>query len=67
VTLVPPRWRWWFYLNPMVGAVDGFRAALLGTPFNMPALGVSTLVTLLMVWGGLSYFRRIESRVADLV
>jgi len=67
VTLVPPRWRWLFYLNPMVGAVDGFRSALLGTPFNMPALGVSAVVTLLMVWGGLSYFRRIESRVADLV
>ena len=67
VRLVPPEWRWAFYLNPMAGAIDGFRAALLGTPFNVAGLASSAAVTLVMVWGGLAYFRRVESRIADLV
>ena len=29
-------------LNPMAGIIDGFRSALLGTPWNLPALGMST-------------------------
>jgi lipopolysaccharide transport system permease protein len=66
MTLVPQRWRWAFYLNPMAAAIDGFRAALLGTAFNPAAIGCSCAVTLLILWAGLSYFRRIESRVADL-
>lgn len=65
VTLVPAEWRWAYYLNPMVGAIDGFRAALLGTPFNPPALGISAIVTVAIVWVGLAYFRRIEGRIAD--
>lgn len=65
VSLVPAEWRWAYYLNPMVGAIDGFRAALLGTPFNLPALGISAIVTVAIVWVGLAYFRRIEGRIAD--
>jgi lipopolysaccharide transport system permease protein len=67
VSFIPVRWRWAFYLNPMVGAIDGFRAALLGAPFNLPAIACSCGVTLLILWVGLSYFRRIETRVADFV
>lgn len=67
VSLVPARWRWAFYLNPLVGAVDGFRSALLGTPFNLPAIVTSSLVTLVLTWAGLQYFRRVERRVADVI
>ena len=34
VSLVPERWQWLLYLNPMTGLVEGFRAAFLGTPFE---------------------------------
>ena len=67
VSLVPARWRWAFYLNPMVGAIEGFRAALLGTAFNVAAIASSCCVTALILWVGLSYFKRIETRVADFV
>jgi lipopolysaccharide transport system permease protein len=67
VSLVPPHWRWAFYLNPMVGAIEGFRAALLGTAFNVAAIASSCCVTVLILWVGLSYFKRIETRVADFV
>jgi lipopolysaccharide transport system permease protein len=67
VSLVPARWRWAFYLNPMVGAIEGFRSALLGTPFNLAAMACSAAVTTVLVWAGLLYFRRVERRVADVI
>jgi lipopolysaccharide transport system permease protein len=67
ITMVPPRWRPLLYLNPLAGAIDGFRASLLGQPFNVPALATSAAVTLLAGWAGLMYFRRVERRVADLI
>jgi lipopolysaccharide transport system permease protein len=67
VSLVPAQWRWAFYLNPLVGIIDGFRSALLGQPFNLPAIAASAAVALLSVWIGFSYFRRVERRVADLL
>jgi lipopolysaccharide transport system permease protein len=66
-SLVPLRWRGWYGLNPMVGVVDGFRWALLGRPdLPVPAL-VSTAVVLVLLVGGLSYFRRTEHTFADII
>jgi lipopolysaccharide transport system permease protein len=67
VTLVPARWRWLFYLNPLVGVIDGFRSALLGLPFNWPSIGLSAIVGLFSLWIGFAYFRSVERRVADLL
>ncbi len=67
VGFIPERWRWIFYLNPMVGVIDGFRASLLGLPFNGTALACSCAMTLVIGWAGLAYFRRVERRVADLL
>ena len=57
-----------YYLNPMVGVVEGFRWALLGTgepPYE--ALAYSLGVSLLMLVSGLFYFRRMERTFADMV
>jgi lipopolysaccharide transport system permease protein len=67
VSLIPPEHRWLFYLNPLVGAIDGFRAALLGLPFSWTPLAWSAAVSAACLWGGLSYFARTERRVADLI
>jgi lipopolysaccharide transport system permease protein len=67
VRFVPDAWRWVFYLNPLVGIIDGFRASLLGLPFNVPAIATAGAVTLVTGWIGLAYFRRVERRVADLI
>ncbi len=66
-SLVPPRWRTWYGLNPMVGVVDGFRWAILGRPDLPAALAVSTLVVVGLLLGGLSYFRRVERTFADII
>ncbi len=67
-SMVSPRWRAVYGLNPMAGVVEGFRWALLGkkeTPGPMLAVSVVVVVTLLI--GGLYYFRRLESTFADNV
>ena len=67
-SLVPERWRALYGLNPMAGVVEGFRWALLGKQ-NAPGalLWVSVAVVVLLLIGGLYYFRRMEQQFADVV
>jgi lipopolysaccharide transport system permease protein len=66
-SLIPEPWRRWYGLNPMAGVVEGFRWALLGTGNVGPLLWVSLAAVLLLLMGGLFYFRRTESTFADIV
>jgi len=67
VSLVPAEWRGLFYLNPLAGAIDGYRSALLGLPFAWGAIASSSVMSAVLVWGGVLYFHRVERRVADLI
>src|SRR6202047_2593507 len=67
-SLVPARWRWLYGLNPMAGVIDGFRWALTGRGSAPgPVLLVSALVVLVVLFGGLLFFQRVEGTVADRV
>lgn len=67
VTLVPERWQWLLYLNPMTGLVEGFRSAFLGKPFDLAGLGLSFVVALTIFILGVAYFERVERRFADII
>lgn len=67
-TLVPVSWRALYGLNPMAGVVEGFRWALLGKTEGPGALlAVSVTIVVLVLVGGLYYFRRMEKTFADVV
>jgi lipopolysaccharide transport system permease protein len=67
-SLIPMRYRTLYALNPMVGVVDGFRWALLGTKTPPgPVVLVSGVMTILFLIGGAMYFRRMEAHFADVV
>ena len=66
-SIVPERWRSLYGLNPMAGVVEGFRWALLGTQPPGPMLAVSVVAVILILVGGLYYFRRMEETFADIV
>lgn len=67
-TLVPERWRTIYGLNPMAGVIEGFRWALLGRAEGPGILlAVSASVVILILIGGIYYFRRMEDTFADLV
>ena len=57
-----------YAINPMVGVIEGFRWALLGTDTAPgPMLIVSTLAALVIFVTGMFYFRRMEKTFADVV
>jgi lipopolysaccharide transport system permease protein len=67
-SIVPAQWRLLYGLNPMAGVVEGFRWALLGKADPPGALlAVSVGVVLVLLVGGLYYFRRMEQEFADVV
>jgi lipopolysaccharide transport system permease protein len=67
--VVPPEWRLWYSLNPVVGAIDGFRWCLLGgaSEIYLPGFLLSLLVVAILAWFGIAYFRRTERSFADLM
>jgi lipopolysaccharide transport system permease protein len=65
-TIVPAEWRSVYGLNPMVGVVEGFRWALLGTDGPGLMLAVSAASAGVLLVSGLYYFRRMERTFADL-
>jgi lipopolysaccharide transport system permease protein len=66
-SLVPEQWRALYGLNPMAGVVEGFRWALLGKEPPGPLMAVSAMVVVVLLVGGLYYFRRMEKTFADVV
>ena len=65
--IVPGKWQRLYALNPLVGLIDGFRAALLGGSFNQFALAVSVSFTIGSLIISASIFRRFEKDFADFV
>ena len=66
-SLLPEQFRILYGLNPMAGVIEGFRWALLGTnpPGAMILVSVGVVVVLLV--GGLFYFKRMEQYFADVI
>jgi lipopolysaccharide transport system permease protein len=66
--LVPERWRWLYGLNPMAGVIEGFRWALTGEGLAPgPLFAASVVGVVIVLIGGLIYFRRMEGTIADVV
>ncbi|MGD8313864.1 MAG: ABC transporter permease [Syntrophobacterales bacterium] len=67
-SLLSETWRTIYAINPMVGVVEGFRWALLGTDTAPGAIiFVSSLMAFSLLVGGAFYFRRMERSFADVV
>ncbi len=68
-SLVPERWQALYSLNPMVGAVEGLRWSLIdGAPQpNLTVMGISTVVLVFLLVGGVYYFRRTEGNLVDVM
>lgn len=68
ISLVPKEWQILYGLNPMVGVVEGFRWALLGSQANIGLLlGVSVLIVIPLFIGGIIYFQRMELTFSDII
>jgi lipopolysaccharide transport system permease protein len=68
-SVVPEKWRLLYSLNPMVGVIDGFRWAILGgdAAIYWPGFLLSLSLTLVILYGGIRYFRKTERIFADII
>ena len=68
-SVVPEQWRLLYSLNPMVGVIDGFRWAILGTTYNLylPGFILSLVLVLFFLLTGIWYFRKMERTFADVI
>ena len=65
---VPDRYREAYLLNPVATLLEGFRASLLGTPAPGPQPVLAALAwTGLALFVGITLFRRLERRFADVI
>jgi len=67
ISLVDPKWRWAYSLNPLAGIIGGFRAVLLGSELDVKSLLVSAIITLALLVYATFVFRRMEDQFADVV
>jgi lipopolysaccharide transport system permease protein len=68
LSLVPEKWRLLYSLNPMVGVLEGFRWALLGTARpDFGVMAISIVMVLALLVGGVIYFKQMERTFADVI
>lgn len=67
VTLVPENLRPFYYLNPMAGIVDAYRAVLLRGAWPEPSLYLSALVAVIVFGVGYLVFKRLEHQFSDVI
>ena len=67
MSIVPERYRFVYSLNPLVGIINGFRAALFNLPFDWRGITVSAIVTVSLLAVALQTFQIMDSSFADEV
>ncbi|MBZ2170876.1 ABC transporter permease [Nitratidesulfovibrio sp. SRB-5] len=66
--IVPEKWRILYECNPMVGVIDGFRWAMLGSiEFPARALCISMICAFICMLLGIKIFRKTERTFADVI
>jgi lipopolysaccharide transport system permease protein len=65
---VPLRFQTLYMLNPMVGTVENFRRVITqGESPDFHSLGVSALVSIILLPASYIYFKHVEATVADII
>lgn len=64
---IPEAYRFLYSLNPIVAVIEGFRAALLGTPIPWAYIVPGLITTIVLLAAGAFYFRRMERVFVDVI
>jgi lipopolysaccharide transport system permease protein len=68
ISSVPDKWLWLYYLNPMASVIEIFRAMFFDlNNINWQQYGVSWILTIFVLFFGISLFTRIEKSFMDTV
>jgi lipopolysaccharide transport system permease protein len=67
-SIVPERWHIIYSLNPAAGVIEAFRWCFLGgQPIYWPSIFFSISISLILLWIGISTFRRTEKIFTDVI
>ena len=64
---IPTNYRLVYSLNPIVSVVEGYRSCLLGTPFEWLYILPGMIATVVLVFTGAFYFRKMERVFVDVI
>jgi len=67
IDIIPAKWRLLYSLNPMVGMILGFRAAILGGPIYGDLVAAAFVAAAILLAIALRYFTTVERRFADVI
>jgi len=68
LSAVPQRYRGWYVLNPLVGAIENFRRVVLqGVEPDYHSLAISAIVAAILLPLTYLYFKRVEATMADVI
>lgn len=63
--IIPEKWAYLYYLNPVAGIIDCFRWAIMGEKANSYGVIMTIAITFFLLVTGVMYFRAEEARFAD--
>lgn len=63
--VIPEKWAYLYYLNPVAGIVDSFRWAIMGEEPNSYGVVAAIIITIVLLVTGIMYFRAEEAQFAD--
>jgi lipopolysaccharide transport system permease protein len=66
-SLVPQRWQWLYFANPMAGIIESYRDVLLAHEAPGWYLVPAAFGAVLLLVTGYGFFRRVEGRFADVI
>ena len=61
------QYRFWYSLNPLVAVIEGFRACLLGTPFEWQYIYPGMISAVVIFILGALYFKKMEKIFVDVI
>ncbi|HEY6047340.1 MAG TPA: ABC transporter permease [Pyrinomonadaceae bacterium] len=66
-SVVPQKWQWILLINPVAAILEGFRAALTGSPIDWLRLLIASAIILFVLIVALYVFRRAEDGFVDVI
>lgn len=68
-SIIPAKWQFVYSLNPMVGVIEGFRWAIIGSSSQLNGLSVtlSLLIVAILSFAGVLRFRSMEKTFVDVI
>lgn len=67
ISFIPENWRWLLMFNPVLGWIEAIRSSFLGQDIDWGLVATSAGLTIVLLFAGVRYFEKAETRFADII